>query len=190
MTMTRAEFNSTDDSNNGDSAEQKHELDSRVEINLYDDLLAFAALSPAERSRLSREEAVPQREGLAAGPPTKATSDNEPHERNANGEGHPTAGSEPSVDSQLTNELRDSGPFGAFDPEFRYTGALSSGICLACGAASGADDLFCITCGAFVDEAEVPIPHPPVCPECGFDASAEEIFCLECSALLTVPNRH
>ena len=78
--------------------------------------------------------------------------------------------------------VRPSGPLGSLTLGFVFTGALSRGVCLACGADSGADDLFCITCGVFIDEISSTLPVKPTCAECQQGISADEIFCPWCGS--------
>src|SRR4030095_10332966 len=66
-------------------------------------------------------------------------------------------------------------------PEYVFAGDLTLGVCLSCGAESGADDLFCITCGVFIDEiGSTPPKSSPACAECGQVVAADEIFCPWC----------
>lgn len=77
-----------------------------------------------------------------------------------------------------------SGPLSSFalPSNLVYNGALSLGVCLSCGEASGADDLFCIACGGFIDEMGSKRSFIPSCGECGEGISADEIFCPWCGA--------
>jgi hypothetical protein len=79
---------------------------------------------------------------------------------------------------------RPSGPLSGLNlpPEFFYTGAMSRGVCLACGAESGTDDLFCLTCGVFIDEIASTLPSNPSCGECRQRIDQEEIFCPWCGS--------
>ncbi len=171
------------------------------EINLYDELLTFSEMSPEERSLKASDINQPQpvdetdrleRGSIPTQPLTQDRSRIEPlqtqpliHDHAEVPTSHPApahAESEPEI--QPKTEFGDSGPFGALASEFQYNGSLSGGTCLGCGAESGAEDLFCITCGAFVDEADSPPASKPVCAECGLDSSADEIFCPECGSLV------
>jgi predicted amidophosphoribosyltransferase len=67
-------------------------------------------------------------------------------------------------------------------PEFIFAGDLSLGVCLACGAESGADDLFCVSCGMFIDEIGSTPKSSPTCGECGQRVTTDEIFCPWCGA--------
>lgn len=100
--------------------------------------------------------------------------------------------SETSKPSGATNGIRTSGmlgprpsgPLSGFNlpPEIVYTGAMSRGVCLACGAESGADDLFCLTCGVFIDEVASSLPSNPTCADCHERIDADEIFCPWCGS--------
>jgi len=90
------------------------------------------------------------------------------------------------TDDVRTPFVRPSGPLSGFNlpPEIVYTGALSPGVCLACGAESGADDLFCVTCGVFIDEIGSTLPANPTCGECDQRIEEGEIFCPWCGSLV------
>jgi hypothetical protein len=45
-----------------------------------------------------------------------------------------------------------SGLLGGLDSDIEFTGALSRGVCIACGAESSTDDLFCLACGVFIED--------------------------------------
>jgi hypothetical protein len=171
------------------------------EIDLYDELTAFAELSPEEQMRLverpektsaetektSAEEAEEPRspepvlthpliepvEAEATVPPAESASD--------------AGDSNASVErSEVRPELfvRPSGPLGSLTLGFVFTGALSRGVCLACGAESDADDLFCITCGVFIDEIGSTLPVKATCAECKQGIATDEIFCPWCGSVL------
>ncbi|HLF84040.1 MAG TPA: zinc ribbon domain-containing protein, partial [Blastocatellia bacterium] len=86
----------------------------------------------------------------------------------------------------LAEGPRPSGPLSGLNltPDFVFTGALSRGVCLACGAESAADDLFCITCGVFIDEIGSTLPAKPTCGECKQGIAPDEIFCPWCGSVL------
>ncbi|MEK6288789.1 MAG: hypothetical protein AABO57_23985 [Acidobacteriota bacterium] len=81
-----------------------------------------------------------------------------------------------------------SGPLTEMSPLLLFIGALSRGVCLACGAESGVDDLFCITCGVFIDEVDSTQrptqPLNPTCSDCNLRIVAGEIFCPGCGSVL------
>lgn len=171
------------------------------EINLYDELLTFSEMSSEERGLKARDihqpQPVDQTDRLKSGsistqPLTQDRSRIEPqqtqpllHDHAEMDAGHNApAHTESEPEIQPKAEFGDSGPFGALDSQFQYNGSLTGGTCLGCGAESGAEDLFCITCGAFVDVADSPRVSKLVCAECGLDSSADEIFCPECGSVI------
>jgi hypothetical protein len=107
---------------------------------------------------------------------------------------------EKASDSEVANESVDtidvqallvkkpglSGPLSAFNlpAEIVYTGALSRGVCVACGAESNADDLFCLSCGDFMDGTATTLPSNPTCGECKHRIDADEIFCPWCGSAI------
>ena len=48
--------------------------------------------------------------------------------------------------------VKDSDPIENLDGGVEFTGALSRGVCLACGAESSTDDLFCPACDVFIED--------------------------------------
>lgn len=64
--------------------------------------------------------------------------------------------------------------------------------CHACGSPSDGADLFCITCGEFLEASEKPVADSfadaatvPACGDCGAETTEGEIFCMECGAVLS-----
>ncbi len=90
------------------------------------------------------------------------------------------------ISPERSDGSRPSGPLSGFllTPDFVFTGALSRGVCLACGADAGTDDLFCVACGVFIDEIASTLPFNPTCTECKQGITAGEIFCPWCGASL------
>ena len=83
---------------------------------------------------------------------------------------------------------RPSGPLSGFNlpANIVYTGSLSRGVCLSCGAAVlSADDLFCPACGVFIDEIASTAEVDSTCAECKRVISAGEIFCPWCGTALS-----
>lgn len=206
-----------------------------AEIDLYDELIAFAGLSPEEQQRMlarpkkSRDEAVAASysdsdniqnasssiekeatelqaetisepdDSVAGGgisevepeaseasslsglravlSPTPAQSPSDSEDTAANGE---TSG----VGPQLFDRSR-TGPLLAglsVFGDFVFAGDLSRGVCLACGAESAPEDLFCVSCGVFIDEIDSTPKSRPSCGECGQSITTDEIFCPWCGA--------
>ena len=204
------------------------------EIDLYDDLTAFAELSPEDQMRLvdrpeksSTETEKTSAEGehpspeplLAPAPIEPVEAEKTPAEREQTSAEtaakHPSpepvlalaqiepveakatalraqsasdaGSSNASVErSEVRPEVfvRPSGPLGSLTRGFVFTGALTRGVCLACGAESDADDLFCITCGVFIEEIGSTLPVKPTCAECKQGIAPDEIFCPWCGSVL------
>jgi hypothetical protein len=204
------------------------------EIDLYDDLTAFAELSPEEQMRLvvrpektSTETEKPSAEEVEEHPSTEpllapapiepVESEKTPEETEKTSaekaEEHPSpepvlafapiepveaeatvlhaeSASDPADSNGERSEVRrevfvrPSGPLGSLTRGFVFTGALSRGVCLACGAESDADDLFCITCGVFIEEIGSTLPVKPTCAECKQGIASDEIFCPWCGSVL------
>ena len=189
------------------------------EIDLYDELTAFAELPPDEQQQLlarpepnsAEAEALPAVEVVEVAPPEEVVEVAPPEQVEAETspgsvpvlgtietvEGESitlpsTSGSNPG-DSDASSEtsearsdvfVRPSGPLGSLTKGFVFTGALSRGVCLACGAESGTDDLFCITCGGFIEEISTTRPVRLACAECQQTISTDEIFCPWCGSSL------
>lgn len=154
--------------NNDNAAVCPEPIDgSSGEIDLYDALTTFAN-SPAEKLRLVEvaekpitETEAPEKEdqGLSTEPVlvSAAIKPPEPEETIAAAEFH--GDGEPDLNtlaapSEAYGELewtRPSGPLDGLTNGFVFTGALSGGVCIACGTESGADELFCIACGVFIE---------------------------------------
>jgi hypothetical protein len=168
------------------------------EIDLYDQLIAFAELSPEEQRRSvdrPRTASVEkQTDPLYAEPvPIDRTTNplevettervarvvSQSEKTNAYGE---ISESSP----ELFEGSSPSGPLSSLSlpPNLVFTGALSRGVCLACGAESGEDDLFCMTCGVFIDDIASAPPLNSACSECSFGIAADEIFCPQCGTVL------
>lgn len=143
-----------------------------AEIQLYDELIAFAQQPPEEQAVLESSPAHAP-EGSAD---TQECLDM----------AHPPADSGFLIDDSkhLVEVPGPSGPLSGFNlpQEMVYTGALSRGVCLNCGAESGADDLFCLTCGDFIDEIGSTLPSSATCGECQQPIDAGEIFCPWCGS--------
>lgn len=233
----RMESNHNEAAVRTDSSNAQAGTTSAGEIDLYDELIAFAELSPEEQLRLAAPpEEMSAETGKAATesaeePAPEPVLVNGPLEtveaETAAGNGTPSAeqaedtspepaqthlpiepvesdltvpAAESARDSEVSNadvepgevrpELLDgsrpSGPLSGFSltPDFVFTGALSRGVCLACGAESGTDDLFCMTCGVFIDEVASTLPFNPTCEECRHEIAPDEIFCPWCGSVL------
>ncbi len=56
--------------------------------------------------------------------------------------------------------------------------------CPACNYEPSAADIFCLSCGEFLEAEEKPQLHPLYCCECGATIASDDIFCLSCGAVL------
>ena len=76
--------------------------------------------------------------------------------------------------------------------EFTAVGALT---CHACGSTSDGEDLFCLTCGEFLEAnggqdetltggAIAEAGGVPACGDCGAETTEGEVFCLACGAVV------
>lgn len=233
---TRMKFNHNDAAVRADSINAQTGSSSG-EIDLYDDLTAFAELSPEEQTRLmdrrektstetektSAEEveeehpspelllepaAIESVEAEKTPAETEKTSAEEAQKHpspepvlalapiepvEAGATALPAESASDAADSNASVErgkvrpelfVRPSGPLGSLTRDFVFTGALSRGVCLACGAESDADDLFCITCGVFIEEIGSTLPVKPTCAECKQGIAPGEIFCPWCGSVL------
>lgn len=222
------ELNKNDGEVCTDSIHPQAGEESAGEIELYDELIAFADVSPEALVRLeSGSEPSPEplegsadykvqahakfemaeSESLAAETPSTTW---EEAEQNASADWTPTdspiqsvesvttaPAGETDCDSEVLEESSDTGALPVEGPgpsgpssglsvpqEIVYTGSLSRGVCLACGAESGADDLFCLACGDFVDGVGSTLPSSRICGECKERIDAEEIFCPWCGSAM------
>ncbi|HSB08023.1 MAG TPA: zinc ribbon domain-containing protein [Blastocatellia bacterium] len=182
----------------GDSANSQPPSCAPTEIDLYGELLAFSDLSPDERrsqAETSHEQITAQHaehtaiEDFEQPPPIARESEGDANQEASESEAHGSNSQE--TDAPVAGSGTTSGkstPVDKMSLESTYTGALSAGVCISCGAESEAQDLFCATCGVFVEEVETRRPSNPKCPkcaECGSVASADEVFCPGCGAVLT-----
>jgi hypothetical protein len=82
-------------------------------------------------------------------------------------------------------ELSDvSDPLADLNLDGPFTDVLSGRECLACGAESGADDLFCMSCGSFLNGIASNSPSNPICADCSQGIRIDEIFCPWCGSVL------
>ena len=183
-----------------------------AEIDLYEELLAFAEMSPEEQ-RLYFAEAKSESE------PTQKTRPSipelvapEPIE-SLDPEAMESCGPEPievkdaetvSTSAELAIAYSDStrwdeeveviepavelsdgsDPLVDLNLDGGYADVLPGKDCLACGAESGADDLFCMSCGSFLNGVASNSPSNPVCADCNRGITIDEIFCPWCGSVL------
>jgi hypothetical protein len=184
-----------------------------AEIDLYEELLAFAEMSPEEQrhyfAEAKSESELPPQATKSSSPvlvePDEIESlDPEPVEScdpealegidleivspsaevaTAYSDSTPwdeeVEGIEPAV------ELSDaSDPLVDLNLDGGFTNVLPGKDCLACGVESGADDLFCMSCGSFLNGVASTSPWNPVCTDCNQGITIDEIFCPWCGSVL------
>jgi hypothetical protein len=108
---------------------------SSAEVDLYDDLTVFERLTPDEQARLS---ILP-----------KITAKEDPSVEDS---GMGLIGSGTIEPEEPENRIGTSGPLETIDGDIEFTGDLSRGTCISCGAESSTDDLFCLACGVFIED--------------------------------------
>lgn len=93
-----------------------------------------------------------------------------------------------------TNEMfRASGPLSLsgllYDPTLKTSAQIVTlVVCPACGSEADGDDLFCVTCGAFIsekaaDEAGKKEASELACDDCGLVVATGELICPACGSL-------
>ena len=96
-----------------------------------------------------------------------------------------------------TNDLfRASGPLSLsgllYDPTLKSSTQIVTLVsCPACGSEADGEDLFCVTCGAFIDEkaaneAGRDEASRSVCDDCGLVGATGELICPACGSLSPV----
>lgn len=182
-----------------------------AEIELYEELLAFAEMSPEEQE-LYFAEAKSAGEALQATEPSRrehvepkaidsidskpkegcepvAIARIDPENVSPSAESVDYSDSTPLDEKVALNkpvvELSDGGdPLVDLNLEGDFTNVLSGKDCLACGAESDADDLFCMSCGSFLNGVASNAPSNPVCTDCSQSIAIDEIFCPWCGSVL------
>lgn len=183
-----------------------------AEIDLYEELLAFAEMTPEEQ-RLYFAEAKSESEPTPAtrpsipelvAPEPIESLDPEPMEScelepldAIDAEIVSKSAELPIADSDSTPwdeeveaieptvELSDgSDPLVDLNLDGGFGDVLPGKDCLACGAESVADDLFCMSCGSFLNGVASNSPSNPVCADCNQGITIDEIFCPWCGSVL------
>lgn len=188
-------------------------LDEANDINLYDDLLAFTDMSPEEQKAATNLQVIippqpspveipevyeqqafepaPQTDNVSFFEAAKDSAVNTVKKRSVEPKKEPASesqqtnvfGKDGNTDFQLAEILRVTGQFSDFS-----TGQGSSSICTDCGSPAGGDDLFCIICGATLEEVngealeEVELAIQLSCDDCGSAIESDEIFCPSCGS--------
>ncbi|HWC77461.1 MAG TPA: zinc ribbon domain-containing protein, partial [Blastocatellia bacterium] len=87
---------------------------------------------------------------------------------------------------EMNDNFRTSGPLTGEMPSVTQSPPAPL-ACPSCGSQSDAQDLFCIECGAFLNESdtlEVEVQGIPACVDCGAAVEPGEIFCPSCGCAL------
>jgi hypothetical protein len=166
------------------------------EIDLYDELLAFLKLSPAQKLRyLNRPvtgsskdttqnaasetvvTAFSEQANVEVGAPASVST--------FTGEAPAEAGETACSSPRVAEEFSAGATLAELNPQYVFTNAPSGQACGGCGAQSEADDLFCMSCGAFLNGVGAAEPFDPSCRDCSRDIQADEIFCPWCGATLS-----
>jgi hypothetical protein len=174
-----------------------------MEIDLYTDLTAFNSLSreqqEAEVDRLGRMPAPTSSSSrvVVAAPPAPAVPlivDSpgsvilraEDLLAEEDFESEPPRVEDQGKKVEMNDNFRTSGPLTHEMPSAtQHNPGLVA--CSSCGSESDAQDLFCIECGAFLnqsDAAEVEVQGSPACTDCGAIVEPGEIFCPSCGCAL------
>jgi hypothetical protein len=137
------------------------------EIDLYAELTAFEQLTPEEKASLAVHPEISTAE---ENPPEDDNDDSfETASESSINEQVLTLEQKSDIDTASTFEtpidekgidanqiqsdvsVKPNGPLESFEGNM-FTGDLSRGVCLACGAESTTDDLFCLACGVFIED--------------------------------------
>jgi hypothetical protein len=139
------------------------------ELDLYDDLSVFTDLSPEQR----RQQAV-QLAQTESAPPTLTSC-----------KGDDFSISDSGFEVVEMSKTRPLIRRPATKPEIPPP---ADGTCFSCGAANTPGDLFCESCGAFIEDT---LPSPVSlagtgmkCSDCGAEVGADEVFCPSCGSVM------
>ena len=87
----------------------------------------------------------------------------------------------------LSYLLRVTGPLVALGVTANAASSLL--VCRDCGSQASSEDMFCVTCGGLLDEAETSeaaavVAIKSACEACGSPVEEDEIFCPSCGTVL------
>ena len=165
------------------------------EIDLYEELVAFLKLPPDKKfrylnrpgMRLSKDATHAASE--AAGTPIGEQVDVEVVEPASESTFIDEAPKEDRETEQSSPRVADEFSAGAtlvdMNPQYVFTNSLSGQACRGCGAQSEVDDLFCMSCGAFLNGIGSAPPFDPSCTDCSRDIQPDEVFCPWCGSTLS-----
>ena len=169
------------------------------EIDLYDELLAFAEMSAEEQQvyvaglagTKSANETPQASPSSCPGPVESETADRvDPADNEATKDSLVVPADSMPLNEKIEVTQAVVEASAAGDPlvDLNLDGVLTvvqdGKECLSCGAASAADDLFCMSCGSYLNGVASGTPANPTCVDCSQSISADEIFCPWCGSVL------
>lgn len=169
------------------------------EIDLYDELLAFAEMSAEEQqvyvAGLAGTKSVnetPQASLSSCPVPVESEMadrvDPADNEAPADSLGVPADSMLLNEKIEVTQAVVESSAAGDPLVDLNLDGAMTvaqnGNECLSCGAVSAADDLFCMSCGSYLNGVASSSSANPTCIDCNQSISADEIFCPWCGSVL------
>ena len=158
------------------------------EIDLYDELVAFIELPPHEKERyldgLTLTSKGFQSELVEPADSVIEQVDVEALEPAVKWRFEDVDQANEPVGAQVVDEFSSAATFEEMNSQFVFKDASVGPSCRTCGAQSDADDLFCMTCGAFLNGVDLQAGDPS-CGDCSRDINLDEIFCPWCGSTLT-----
>jgi hypothetical protein len=171
-----------------------------MEIDLYQDLTAFNALTPDHRKAESEQRAATARNkpqppvivaqtpafdsSLVVEPPGTVTLSAEDLMCESDEQSESTQPEDSDLKVKMDDQLKVSGALADPSPSNNISPAAQVTACLACGHESNGEDLFCISCGTFLTESEMEVQVGPACIDCGSTVEPGEVFCPTCGSAL------
>ena len=165
------------------------------EIDLYEELSAFAEMTPDEQRQYLHPDETPPAKNAAeamvvvAQPPDSIDSceldfaESIPELDFAASDLNP-AEEAIEIGGEIADAFEASGPLTDLGLDTEFAGALTGRTCPACEAELGIDDLFCAECGDFLNG----IPSAPAsdqrCADCSQNIFIDEVFCPWCGSVL------
>ena len=157
------------------------------EIDLYDELVTFTELSPHEKQRyLDQFELNGKATTTDLGQPIGSLVEQFDVEA-AECASKWCFQVDDRMNESLGAQRVDEFSVAAFEDmnlQFAFKDAIVGPACGACGAQSDADDLFCMSCGAFLNGVDSQTGDPS-CGDCSRDINLDEIFCPWCGSTLS-----
>ena len=104
----------------------------------------------------------------------------------------PSENTEPPAATVGASDLfRASGPLSItgflFDPTSKAAPqVMSLAVCASCGSETDGEDLFCVECGAFMDEKGYTEVTGSACDDCGLIVTTSELICPACGSVSVV----